>query len=250
MRCFKTALVIAVTLAVSGCANRPLDGGEGNAVASAAPAPAPRALREPAPRPGARHSDYRPRVNCSAKVAPEERVELEMVDTLSSRGRHYAALAQLQKTEQRNIEYWLRYGQLQARTDQLPRARAVFETLVDRCDTGEARHGLGMVMVKQNELQQGLTELQRAARMLPASAAVRNDYGYALMMAGQFEQARFELLTALELENGSGRARQNLAAAYLLSGDGAGLEHLKQTYHYSDDELNHARNLANQLRRF
>ncbi|MCK0536988.1 tetratricopeptide repeat protein [Alcanivorax quisquiliarum] len=250
MRCFKTALIIAFALAAGGCANRPLNGGYGGEPAVAPTASASASQNQTAAPARPQRSDFRPRVNCSARIAPEERVELEMVDTLSARGRHYAALAQLQKTEQRNIEYWLRYGQLQAKTQQLPRARAVFETLVDRCDTGEARHGLGMVMVKQNELQRGLAELQRAARMLPASAAVRNDYGYALMMAGRHDQARFELLTALELENGSGRARQNLAAAYFLAGDSAGLEHLQQHYHYTDDELNHARDLANQLRRF
>ena len=173
-----------------------------------------------------------------------------MVDTLTARGRPYAALAQLEKTQQKNIDYWLRYGQLQAKTQQLPRARAVFETLVERCDTGEAHHGLGMVMVKQGAVQSGLSALRRAARMLPASADVRNDYGYALLMAGRHEEARFELITALELENGTGRARQNLAAAYMLSGDITGLERLQQSYHYTDDELAHARGLANQLRRF
>lgn len=247
MTYFKTALIISFALAVGGCANRPLNHGYAE---SPPPAPAATQSGDIAPQAPPQRSDFRPRVNCSARIAPEEKVELEMVDTLTSRARPYAALAQLQKTQQQNIEYWLRYGQLQAKTEQLPRARAVFETLVARCDTGEARHGLGMVMVKQNELQRGMQELQRAARMLPASAAVRNDYGYALMMAGEYGAARFELITALELENGSGRARQNLAAAVILAGDRAGLEQLQQNYHYTEDELTHARNLAHQLRRF
>lgn len=246
MRSMKTALVVAIAIAASGCANRPLNGGH----AEAAPAPAQvRVVEEPVQQPPVR-SEFRPKVSCSANVAPEERVELEMVDTLTARGRAYAALAQLEKAQQKNIEYWLRYGQLQAKTQQLLRARSVFETLVEKCDTGEARHGLGMVMVKQGDLQSGLSELRRAARMLPASADVRNDYGYALLMAGRHDEAMFELITALELENGAGRARQNLAAAYMLSGDSAGLERLQRNYHYTDDELAHARALANQLRRF
>lgn len=247
MRSMKTALMVAITIVASGCANRPLNGGHADAAAEPAPAPA-RVVEAPAETPV--RSDFRPRVNCSTNVAPEERVELEMVDTLTSRGRPYAALAQLEKTQQKNIEYWLRYGQLQAKTQQLLRARSVFETLVEKCDTGEARHGLGMVMVKQGDLQSGLSELRRAARMLPASPDVRNDHGYALLMAGRHDEAMFELITALELENGAGRARQNLAAAYMLSGDSAGLERLQQNYHYTDDELAHARSLANQLRRF
>lgn len=248
MRSMKTALVVALAIAASGCANRPLNGGHTDAMPVPAPA-SERVVEEPV-EPAPVRSDFRPKVSCSANVAPEERVELEMVDTLTARGRAYAALAQLEKTQQKNIEYWLRYGQLQAKTQQLQRARSVFETLADRCDTGEAHHGLGMVMVKQGDLQRGLSELRRAARLLPASPDVRNDYGYALLMAGRHDEARFELITALELENGAGRARQNLAAAYMLSGDSAGLERLQQNYHYTDDELEHARGLANQLRRF
>jgi len=194
-------------------------------------------------------SEFNPRVTCSTKVDPEHKVELEMVDTLMARGRNYAALAQLQGSLQRNQEYWHRYGQLLAKTGDLSRANLVFENLKEECDNGEAYHGLGMVALKKGDIDVALTRFEDALNRLPASASIRNDYGYALMLAGSYEAAQRHLRTALELENGNGKARQNLAVTYLLNSNQAGLDFLKTEYHFKDDELVHAEKLAAQVRR-
>ena len=57
---------------------------------------------------------------------------------------------------------------------------------------------------------------------------MRNDYGYALLLVGRYQDAAFELRTALELANGQGPVRQNVAVAYLLVDDTAGLAALTQ----------------------
>ncbi|MDX1802984.1 MAG: tetratricopeptide repeat protein [Alcanivorax sp.] len=192
---------------------------------------------------------FKPVIRCHDDVEPEGRVQLEMVDTLISRDKPYAALAQLQKDHQSNQEYWQRYGELLAKTGDMDRALTVFTRMRDQCDSGEAYHGLGMIDLKNGNLTDSLDAFRKAVDRLPASASVRNDYGYALLLEGDYKKAKLHLRTALELENGTGAARQNLAVAYLLDGDNKGLAFLKKTYSFSDKELAYARSLADQLRR-
>jgi tetratricopeptide (TPR) repeat protein len=194
-------------------------------------------------------SQFKPKVRCSANVDPENQVGLEMVDTLMARGRNYAALATLQDNKQESQEYWRRYGQLLAKTGDLDRARLIFEELKEKCGNGEAYHGLGMVALKNGDLSQSIPYFERALNLLPASPSIRNDYGYALMLAGDDEAAQLHLRTALELENGKGKSRQNLAIAYYLAGNQKGLRFLKNEYGYTDRELSHAEKMASQIGR-
>lgn len=223
---WKTTAVLALTLmAVSGCAQRPADDNSSL---------------------GQRVLDS---VNCAAKPAPEERVDLEMVDTLTAGDRYYAALAQLQRTPQRNPEYWHRYGQLLAQTRDYSDAVDIFGALITKCDSPEAYHGLGVLALKQGNVRSALANLENASKRLPASANVRNDYGYALLLVGDYGNAQRHLRTALELQNGRGPARQNLAVAYILAHDGAGLTDFQARFAFSESELVHARELAAQMRK-
>lgn len=186
-------------------------------------------------------------IACQEAVQPEQRVDLEMIDTLMAKGRPYAALARLESQPMNGIDYWLRYGQLLASTGKLDDAEQVFRDMVSECEDGRSRHGLGMVLLKRNQVNAALSHLEAARAMAPASAQVRNDYGYALLLVGRYEDAAFELRTALELANGQGPVRQNLAVAYLLTSDAYGMEALKSEYGFSDEELEYARALRQQF---
>ncbi len=187
-------------------------------------------------------------VRCKARVAPEERVELEMVDTLVARNQHFAALARLQQKSQQNLEYWGRYGQLLAKTERLDQSESVFQQLFDKCGSSEANHGLGLVSIKKGKLGTAIRYLEAAVNQNPSSSQIRNDYGYALLLRGHYDLAKGHLRTALELNNGNGTARQNLAVAYLLSNDDQGLAMMQNVYHFSDDEKNYAQAIARQIR--
>ncbi len=186
-------------------------------------------------------------IACNEAVQPEQRVDLEMIDTLMAKGRNYAALARLESQAMDGIDYWLRYGQLLASTGKLDGAEQVFRDMVAQCEDGRSRHGLGMVLLKRNQVNAALSHLETARSLAPASPQVRNDYGYALLLVGRYQDAAFELRTALELANGQGPVRQNVAVAYLLTDDQAGLEALKSDYGFSDEELEYARALQQQF---
>lgn len=189
-------------------------------------------------------------LSCSTSVPPEGKVKLNMVDSLSQSGRQHAALAELLATKMGSVKHWLRYAQLQAVTGHMKRGKVVYQYLVDQCNSAEALHGLGMIQIKQGHISEGKTTLKEAASRLPAQPAVRNDYGYVLLITGNLKAAVFQLKTALELSNGKGAARENLAVTYLLANNQDGIKRLKQRYNLSDGELNYAKQLARQLGRY
>ena len=188
-------------------------------------------------------------VSCDADVQPEQQVELDLVDRLMKAGDNHAALAQLESKPLATEGHWLRYGQLLATTGNLTKAQTVFQSLVTQCNTGRAQHGLGMVLLKENEVDAALTHLRIARERDPADADVRNDYGYVLLLVGDYKKAAFELRTAMELGDGKGPVRENLAVAYLLTDNWAGLQWMQQKYDLTGKEKKYAKKLANQFRR-
>lgn len=188
-------------------------------------------------------------IACKDALQPEQRVDLEMVDTLMAKGRNYAALAQLEGKPMNAIDHWLRYGQLLAASGKLDDAEQVYRALATRCEDGRGRHGLGMVLLKRHEVMAALPHLEMARSLAPATPQVRNDYGYALMLVGRYDEAAFELRTALELANGKGPVRQNLAVAYLMIDDRKGLEALQSNYGFSEEEMAYAEKLSEQFGR-
>ncbi|SFL99553.1 tetratricopeptide repeat protein [Marinobacter zhejiangensis] len=197
--------------------------------------------REPASEPLA--------VRCNANIQPEAQVHLDLVDRLADAGKPYAALAQLESESLSTPDHWVRKGRLLASTQQLQAAENLFRALAEECDTAEAFHGLGMVLLKSWRTEAGVTQLRIARAEAPSSGNIRNDYGYALLLNGDYEQAAYELRTALELLDGEGPVRQNLAAAYLLTNNDDGLRLLTERYGFGVDEIAHAQRLAGTLRR-
>lgn len=63
---------------------------------------------------------------------------------------------------------------------------------------------------------QALQNLQRAVRLAPTDERVRNDLGVVLMNLGRYEQARFELLTAIELKDDNPLPAVNLVTLALV----------------------------------
>ena len=188
------------------------------------------------------------RVSCSDRVQPADRVHLELVDSQSAEGRRYAALAQLESRPLAALPHWLRYGQLKAAVGELDQAEYVFRELVRRCGAGEAYHGLGLVMLKMENRGEGLGNLQTARELLPASANIRNDLGYALMLDGDYQGAERELWTALELNDGNGPARQNLLTNYFLMGEPDSLTSFIRSQKIPESEVQQAQALAASIR--
>lgn len=98
------------------------------------------------------------------------------------------------------------------------RARRLYQSLTADCLSGAAYHGLGLVAAR-NDLAEALINLQKARTLLPTDPRVRNDYGYALLLAGRLPEARVEFETVLELSARHPKAASNLVLALLIEDD-------------------------------
>lgn len=159
-------------------------------------------------------------VVCSGTATPEQQVELDAIDELIASSQPYGALARLETLPFSTQRHWLRWAQLMGKVDQLQLSEQAYRAIADACDSAEAYHGLGVVLLKTERTPQGLEALRQAKARDPASASIRNDLGIALLREGLYGQAAFELRTAYELSaSQQGIARSMVAAYYLQGGE-------------------------------
>ncbi len=100
-----------------------------------------------------------------------------------------------------------------------PRARAEYQALLETCKAPEAHHGLGLLALRNGDSARAVLELREAARLRPTESRFRNDLGVALLKRGDRVGARFEFITALELQQGGKLPATNLLGLLYLQGD-------------------------------
>lgn len=147
-------------------------------------------------------------------------LHLELIEKLLDSGRPRAALAHLEALEAdaaaRPDAQLLRAETLR-RLGRPEEARALYATLLDTESAALAQRGLGLLAARDGDLAGAVARLRRARELRPTSDRIRNDLGYALILSGELDGAREELVTALELGAGS-RAVRNLLLLLLLEG--------------------------------
>lgn len=99
-------------------------------------------------------------------------------------------------------------------------ARAAYRRALE-LDSGlvDAHHGLGLVLCKMKEMQQGLDHLRRAAELDPQNASVQNDLGGSLMALNRLDEAQVALARAAELRPDWAPPLHNEALLYLRLGE-------------------------------
>lgn len=88
-------------------------------------------------------------------------------------------------------------------------ARHAYRALLSGPAAPDAHRGLGLIAATEEDLPTALASLARAQRGRPTDPRIRNDLGYALLLAGQLAAAETQLATAVELGGGD-RAMRNL----------------------------------------
>lgn len=162
--------------------------------------------------------------SCAADdINPTDNTRLAGIEQLLREGKPYAALAQLdalaaQGTHPPQVD--LARADALRRIDRLPQAETLYRGLLTGCQQGRAWHGLGLLQAQRGQQADSLVSLERARDLQPTDAKVRNDLGYALLLAQRFDDARFEFLTVLELVPGDARAARNLVLLTLFEGRG------------------------------
>lgn len=168
-----------------------------------------------------------PRDRPATPAASESTLYLDAVRGLIGQGQFYAAIAHIEEDrrsygdtiELRLLEADARRNLKQNRASELL-YQGVLRTAPEGPLAGKARHGLGLLYAPVN-LTASVKELREAARLKPTDAAIRSDYGYALMQARRFGEARVQLATAQELAPDHIAARNNFLILLFVQGEDA-----------------------------
>jgi Flp pilus assembly protein TadD len=155
---------------------------------------------------------------CEADADPDQNVKLDLIRKLMDDGKLFAALAHLEETRSTSRQSVYLRAEILRQTNRTEQAAALYRDLLGGCMAGKGYHGLGLIAGRGNRVSEAIDYLQKAEAELPVDVSVRNDLGYALLLDGQFEPARNEFLTALELDGGNQLAATNMLLLLLVTG--------------------------------
>ncbi|CAJ0886329.1 tetratricopeptide repeat protein [Ralstonia flatus] len=149
---------------------------------------------------------------------------LSLIRKMQEQGLYYASLAHIDAYQQRygrSPEVLLMRADALRETDQLAAADAEYRAVVGATSAmgagtqgallnAAAWRGLGIVAGRQGNFVEAARRLQVAAQANPTDANTASDLGYALMRAGEVEQARVPLMQAQQMALGNPKVAGNL----------------------------------------
>ncbi|MBL1376600.1 tetratricopeptide repeat protein [Zobellella iuensis] len=177
--------------------------------------------------------------------------EQELVFSLSKEmmaaKRLHAALANLERLPAYLPE--ARLGKAQVlRLLGRPEAEGLYQSLLESCLVAEGHHGLAQMAVLKKDNDKALQHLQQAIGFEPTNEAMRNDMGVVYMNQRQLDEARFEFLTAIELNEGEQRALRNLLILMLYQDNFDGAAKLASRYQVSTSHYQAALSRAQMMK--
>jgi Flp pilus assembly protein TadD len=180
----------------------------------------------------------------------QQKIHLDLVRGMIAQNQYYAALAHIQ--EQRNRGYddnqlRLLEAESQRQLKRYADAERNYRLLLLTPLAAEAYHGLGLLFAGR-DLNQSIANLRRAVQKQPASSAMRNDLGYALMLAGRYPEALPELATAAELAPDQVQNTNNLIMLLVLMNDEASVKRVAADAGIRSDQLAQLRERALSLK--
>lgn len=179
-------------------------------------------------------------------LAAGDSSKLGIIRQMLQGGKPHAAIAYLDAAAIKAPQADLLRADGLRKTGRRAESDALYRQLTGSCVAGYAYQGLGLNASEQGKLAEAVRHLRAASAALPVDAAIRNDYGYALMSSGEREPALHEFLTAIELAPDHKRAAHNLVLLLTRNGDDAKAAAFAQRYGISADELEALRQLAGQ----
>ncbi|MBC3363788.1 tetratricopeptide repeat protein [Pseudomonas sp. SWRI154] len=146
--------------------------------------------------------------NC-AKPGSDQELALNLADDMANDGRLYASLANLEGLPEDLVQVRLRKARvlrLMGRSE----AEPLYKSLLGTCLAADGEHGLGQLAAARNDHASATEHLERAVRMAPTEGKIRNDLGVVYLNQRRIPQARFEFMTAMELQRSDSLAALNM----------------------------------------
>ena len=152
-------------------------------------------------------------------LAAAESTRLGIIRQMLSEGRAHAAIAHLDAAQIKAPQSELLRADGLRQTGRPEQATELYRKLLGTCVAGNAYQGLGLIAGQVGDVTEAVDQLHAASVLLPIDPTIRNDYGYALLMASEHEAALHEFLTAIELSPGHKQAAHNLLLLLYRTGD-------------------------------
>ncbi|MCJ8204637.1 tetratricopeptide repeat protein [Pseudomonas sp. RGM2987] len=162
----------------------------------------------------ASHGGVASRPASCAKASADQELALNMADDMANEGRLYASLANLEGLPEDLVQVRLRKAKvmrLMGRSE----AEPLYKSLLGTCLAADGEHGLGQLAAARNDYGTAADHLERAAKMAPTEGKIRNDLGVVYLNQRRIPQARFEFMTAMELQQADALAALNMVTLLL-----------------------------------
>jgi Flp pilus assembly protein TadD len=177
----------------------------------------------------------------------EQELLVSLAQQMVSEGRLHAALANLEQLPAGIADVQLRKAQILRHID-AQRAKALYRGLLNGpCFEAAANHGLGQIAAEEGYNREAQGHLRVAAKLAPADQGIRNDLGLVYLHMRRVDDARFELMTALELSENDAQIAQNLLALLLYQDQWQQASALIEGKKLSPAQFESAQALARQL---
>ncbi len=124
----------------------------------------------------------------------------------------------------------------------------MYRSLLSTCLAAEGEHGLGQLAVAKGDNGQALEHLQRAAKLSPTDEKIRNDLGVVYLNQLRLDEARFEFLTAMELNQSSSLAAVNMVSLLIYQNNWKQASQFVSRFNLSPEQFNQAQTRAEQLK--
>lgn len=144
-----------------------------------------------------------------AKPGSDQELALNMAEDMANEGRLYASLANLERLPEDLVQVRLRKARvlrLMGRNE----AEPLYKSLLGTCLAADGEHGLGQLAAARNDHTGATQYLERAAKMAPTEGKIRNDLGVVYLNQRRISEARFEFMTAMELQQSDTLAAINM----------------------------------------
>ena len=148
-----------------------------------------------------------------------ENTRLGIIRQMLAEGKPHAAIAHLEAARTDAPQSDLLRADGFRQTGRQEKATDLYRKLLNTCVAGNAYQGLGLLAGQQGDVKEAVDQLHAASVLLPVDPAIRNDYGYALLLANEHEAALHEFLTAIELAPGHKQAAYNLLLLLYRTGE-------------------------------
>lgn len=181
------------------------------------------------------------------QLSAQQELVVNIALEMKSEGRLHAALANLQSLPDEYPEVrWRRATLWRLLND--GRAEPLYESLLNTCLAAQGHHGLGQLDFAATDYHRALDHFRKAAELAPTDDAIRNDMGLVYLQLGRLPQARFELLTAMELNSANPQPVDNLLTLLLYQNLWREVGSLMESQQLSPDRLRQAEMRVRQLR--